>query len=71
MLGIAIGNKSTCMYHKRLCKLIVPVQIHWNFLLNILTSISVKVAIYPASHIFPIDNRLADVMLLKTLAVVD
>ena len=71
MLGIAIGNKSTWMYHKRLCKLLVPVQIHWNFLLNILTSISVKVAIYPASHIFPIDNRLADVMLLKTLAVVD
>ena len=35
-----------------------------------LTSVSVKVDVNPASHIFKIDNKLADVMLLKTLTVV-
>ena len=35
-----------------------------------MTYVSVEVAVHPASRIFPIDNRLADVMLLKTLTVV-
>ena len=70
MLGISVGNKSTWMYQKRFCKFPVTVIIHWTYLLNILKSVSVNVSINPASHIFPIDNRLADVMLLKNLAVV-
>ena len=67
MLGISVGNKSTWMYQKRFCKFPVTVIIHWTYLLNILKSVSVNVSINPASHIFPIDNRLADVMLLRIL----
>ena len=68
--GLDVGNKSTCMSHKRLCKSLVSVKIHWPSLLNILMSVSVKVDIHNESHIFPIGNILADVMLLKTLVIV-
>ena len=70
IMGIAVGNNSTWMSHKQFCKLLVPVKIHWTSLLYILMSISVKVAVHTASHIFSIYNRLSDVMLLKALAVV-
>ena len=36
-----------------------------------MTSVSEKVAVHLESRILLIDNRLADMMLLKTLAVVD
>ena len=71
MLGLAVGNKSTRISHKRFCNLLVPVKMHWNFLLKILTSVSVKVAAHPASQHFSIYHGLADVMLLETLTVVD
>ena len=71
MLGIAVGNKSTWMYHKRFYKFLVPVKMHWPSLLNILTYISLKVDVHPESHISSIYNRLTDVMLLKNLEVVD
>ena len=66
MLGIAVSNKSTWMFHKRLCKLLVSVKMYWTSLLKILMSVSLKVAVHPTSKICSINNRLADVMLLKT-----
>ena len=69
MLGLADGNKLTWMPHKRFCKYLVPLKMNCTYLLNISTSVSVKFAVHPASHIYPIYNRLDDVMLLNTLAV--
>ena len=57
MLGLADGNKSTWMSHKRFCKSLVPVKMNCTYLLNISTSVSVKVYVHPSSHIYPIENR--------------
>ena len=70
MLGRDVGNKSTWMSHKRFCKLLLPAKIYWPYLLQILTSVLLKVAVNTASHIFPIDNILTGDMLLNAFAVV-
>ena len=47
MLGRDVGNKSTWMSHKQFCKFLVPVKFHWPYLLNYLTSVSLKATVHP------------------------
>ena len=69
MTGLTSVDKSTWMSQRRFCIFLIPVKIHWSSLLYNLTKFSDKVAVHPVLHIFPIDNRLDELMLLKTLAV--